>query len=70
MQLDDGTIVEGNVDLAFYDETEPVAWTVVDFKTDFEIAGSLDEYREQVALYAVAIARATGQCANGVLLRM
>jgi ATP-dependent exoDNAse (exonuclease V) beta subunit len=70
MQLEDGTLVEGIVDLAFLDEAEPVAWTVVDFKTDFEIAGRLDEYREQLALYALAISRATSQPANGVLLRL
>ena len=70
MQLDDGTLVEGIVDLAFLDDAEPVAWTVVDFKTDFEIAGRLDEYRKQVALYVLAISRATSQLANGVLLRL
>jgi ATP-dependent helicase/nuclease subunit A len=70
MQLEDGTLVEGKVDLAFLDEAEPVAWTVVDFKTDFEIEGRLDEYREQVGLYALAISRATRLAVKGVLLRM
>jgi ATP-dependent exoDNAse (exonuclease V) beta subunit len=70
VQLEDGTLVEGKVDLAFRDESEPGSWTVVDFKTDFEIAGRLDEYREQVALYALAISRATRVGAKGVLLRM
>jgi len=70
MQLEDKTLVEGIVDLAFLDEAESGAWTVVDFKTDFEIAGRLDEYREQVGLYALAISRATAQAANGVLLRL
>ena len=51
-------------------ESGPGSWTVVDFKTDFEIAGRLDEYREQVALYALAISRATGVGVKGVLLRM
>ena len=70
MRLEDGTLVEGNVDLAFLDEAEPAGWTVIDFKTDFEIAGRVDEYREQVALYALAISRATTQPARGVLLRL
>ena len=70
VQLEDGTLVEGKVDLAFRDETGTGSWTVVDFKTDFEIAGRLDEYREQVALYALAISRATGVGVKGVLLRM
>ncbi len=69
MQLDDGLIVEGKVDLAFLDEAEPGTWTVVDFKTGFEI-GRLDEYREQVALYALAISRATKLGVKGVLLRL
>ncbi len=70
MRLEDGTLVEGKADLAFLDEAEPVAWTVVDFKTDFEIEGRLDEYREQILLYALAISRATSHAANGVLLRL
>ena len=70
VRLDDGTLVEGKVDLAFLDETDPPVWTVVDFKTDFEIEGRLDEYREQVALYGLAISRATRLGVKGVLLRM
>jgi ATP-dependent exoDNAse (exonuclease V) beta subunit len=70
MQLEDGLLVEGKVDLAFLDEAKPVVWTVVDFKTDFEIEGRLDEYREQVALYALAISRATKLGVKGVLLRL
>jgi hypothetical protein len=62
VRLEDGTLVEGKVDLAFRDEAKPDIWTVVDFKTDFEIEGRLDEYREQVSLYAMAISRATKLC--------
>ncbi|HLY36733.1 MAG TPA: PD-(D/E)XK nuclease family protein, partial [Candidatus Binatia bacterium] len=64
----DGTLVEGVVDLAFADDGSE--WTVVDFKTDVELAGRLDEYRRQVALYAAAVARATGGPARAVLLRV
>jgi ATP-dependent helicase/nuclease subunit A len=60
--------VEGIVDLAF---EENGVWTVVDYKTDREIAATgEDQYRRQIALYATAIARATGASASGVLLRI
>jgi ATP-dependent exoDNAse (exonuclease V) beta subunit len=70
MQLEDGIVVEGVVDLAFREEGSAGPWTVVDYKTDFEIAGRLEEYRMQVGLYALAISRATGEAARGTLLRM
>jgi ATP-dependent exoDNAse (exonuclease V) beta subunit len=64
--LPDGALVEGVVDLAFeHDGT----WTVVDYKTDREIAALGEErYRRQVALYASAIAQATGAPCNGIVL--
>ena len=66
--LPDGTLIEGVVDLAFEDGG---AWTVVDYKTDREIAAAgEDRYRRQVALYASAIAQATGIPASGVLVRI
>jgi ATP-dependent exoDNAse (exonuclease V) beta subunit len=64
---DDGTLVEGTVDLAFLDDG---AWVVIDFKTDHELSKSLDTYQRQVSLYAAAIAAATGEPARGVLLRL
>jgi ATP-dependent helicase/nuclease subunit A len=63
----DGTIVEGVVDLAF---EQAGSWTVVDFKTNRELDSALEGYQRQVALYAEAIARATGQQARAVLLRV
>jgi len=64
--LPDGTLIEGVVDLAF---EEGGAWTVVDYKTDRELAAvGEDRYRRQVALYVTAIAQATGQRASGVLV--
>ncbi|HJZ67269.1 MAG TPA: 3'-5' exonuclease, partial [Blastocatellia bacterium] len=69
IKLEDGVLVEGIVDLAFVDAGSS-AWTVVDFKTDFEIGGRLDEYRNQVALYASAVSQATGLDARGILLRL
>jgi ATP-dependent exoDNAse (exonuclease V) beta subunit len=66
--LPDGTLIEGIVDLAF---EEGGSWTVVDYKTDREIAAAGEErYRRQVALYVAAIAQATGQPATGVLMRV
>jgi ATP-dependent exoDNAse (exonuclease V) beta subunit len=64
--LPDGMLVEGVVDLAFEDGG---AWIVVDYKTDREIAaGGEERYRRQVALYASAVAQATGAPCGGVLL--
>jgi ATP-dependent helicase/nuclease subunit A len=63
-----GGLIEGVVDLAFEEAGE---WIVVDYKTDREVAQSgEDRYRRQVALYASAIAQATGQPAHGVLMRV
>jgi ATP-dependent exoDNAse (exonuclease V) beta subunit len=67
-RLPDGQLVEGIVDLAF---EAGGRWTVVDYKTDRELAAEgTDRYRRQVALYAAAIARATGAAASGVILRV
>ena len=66
--MPDGQVIEGVVDLAF---EEAGQWIVVDYKTDRELAQSGEErYRRQVALYASAIARATGQPAQSVLMRV
>ncbi len=66
--LTDGVLVDGFVDLAF---EEDGAWTVVDYKTDRELDGEGEaRYRRQVSLYATAIARATGQHASGVIVRL
>jgi ATP-dependent helicase/nuclease subunit A len=70
IRLDSGVVVEGLVDLAFQDNENNGTWTVVDYKTDFELSGRIDEYRRQVGFYADAISRSTGQPAQGVLLRL
>jgi ATP-dependent exoDNAse (exonuclease V) beta subunit len=68
LTLDDGTLIEGVVDLAFEEGGE---WTVVDYKTDREIREKGEEqYRRQLSIYADAIARATGTPAAGVLVRI
>lgn len=61
------TLIEGVVDLAFWEDD---IWTVVDFKTDHELAGGLAAYKRQVALYAEAISSATGTKAEAVLMRL
>ncbi len=66
--LENGTLVEGVVDLAF---EEAGVWTVVDYKTDREIADRGEQqYRHQLALYVAAVAAATRQQATGVLMRL
>jgi ATP-dependent helicase/nuclease subunit A len=67
MLRENGTILEGVVDLAF---EEPSGFTVVDFKTDLELGDRKDAYARQVDAYARAIARASGLSAKGVLLRI
>jgi ATP-dependent exoDNAse (exonuclease V) beta subunit len=60
-----GTLIEGNVDLAFEEDGE---WKVIDFKTDQQLKAGLEKYRIQVGLYAMAISLATGQQATPILL--
>ncbi len=68
IQLDDGVLIEGVADLAFRDNEPTPRWTVVDFKTDLDLGGRLDEYRRQLALYAHAVARATALPTRAVVL--
>ena len=65
----DGVLVEGVVDAAFRDADDG-PWTVVDFKTDVQIGVRREDYERQVALYARAIAEATGAPVNAVLLQL
>ena len=57
----------GVLDLAFEDGA---GWTVVDFKTDSEIAAELARYRRQVGLYASVVARTTGRSVTAVLMQL
>jgi ATP-dependent helicase/nuclease subunit A len=63
----DGTLVEGVLDVAFEDGH---GWTILDFKTDGDLAGAEDRYRRQVAVYAMALATVTGRNVTGVLVRV
>jgi ATP-dependent exoDNAse (exonuclease V) beta subunit len=67
LHAEDGTLIEGVLDLAFEDDG---GWTVVDFKTDADLAGALPRYRRQIALYASVVARTTGRPVRRVLLHV
>jgi ATP-dependent helicase/nuclease subunit A len=69
LKLDDGSLVEGVVDLAFHENTPDFAgWTVVDFKTDREFEASSARYISQVRVYSEAIGAATGSPTRGIVL--
>jgi ATP-dependent exoDNAse (exonuclease V) beta subunit len=63
----DGTMIEGVLDLAF---EENGVTTVVDFKTDHELAAGESRYRAQVQQYVGAVERATGKRARGILFKV
>jgi ATP-dependent exoDNAse (exonuclease V) beta subunit len=63
----DGTLVEGVLDLAF---DERGVTTVVDFKTDHELAAGEARYRAQLQQYVNAVAAVTLRQAEGVLFRI
>ena len=70
LRRDDGSLVEGAVDLAFYEDTSDfVGWTVVDFKTDREVE-SMAVYNAQVRIYLEAVSAATGSPARGIILML
>ncbi|HYL58257.1 MAG TPA: UvrD-helicase domain-containing protein [Candidatus Acidoferrales bacterium] len=69
VRLEDGTTVEGIADLAFAENVNGGdSWTVVDFKTDLEIAPRLEEYRAQIGLYLESVRQSAGATASGAIL--
>jgi ATP-dependent exoDNAse (exonuclease V) beta subunit len=69
LALDDGSLAEGVLDLAFREESSDFdGWTVVDFKTDQEFSNESAHYVAQVRLYAQAVQAATSLPARGVIL--
>jgi len=66
-RLPSGVLVEGYVDLAF---RESASMVVVDFKTDRELDGALEQYRRQVSLYGSAIGQTSGLPTKIVLMRV
>ena len=65
--LPDGALLEGVLDLAFEEDD---GWTVVDWKTQAELAAPAASHRRQVAAYASVVARVTGRPAAAVLVRL
>ena len=63
VRLQDGTLVDGRIDLAWRDAN---SWTVVDYKTDRREKRNV----AQVQLYALALQRATGVPARGIVLEV
>ncbi len=69
LRREDGSLLEGVVDLAFRETGAAGArWVVIDFKTDRELGDELAVYAEQLRLYARAISTATGEPAEPILL--
>ena len=63
VRLEDGTLVDGRIDLAWRDAN---LWTVVDFKTDRREKRNV----AQVQIYALALERATKLPARGIVLEV
>ena len=69
LRREDGSLLEGVVDLAFREAGAAGArWVVIDFKTDRELGEQRATYAEQLRLYARAIAAATGEPVEPILL--
>ncbi len=68
LREEDGSLLEGVVDLAFH-EAE-AGWTVVDFKTDVDLTPRREGYEKQLDAYCRAVSEATSEKAVGVILRV
>lgn len=67
LQLEHNRVIEGVIDLAF---EEPDHWVVIDFKSDADLAARLDDYRAQIAWYALALQRIKGKPVDCWLLQV
>jgi ATP-dependent exoDNAse (exonuclease V) beta subunit len=65
LQVDNGRLMEGIIDLAFVEDN---SWVIVDFKTDEDVAGRGTQYARQLQWYATALHRLTGLPAQAYLL--
>ena len=69
LTLEDGTLAEGVVDLAFREHIVGFdGWTVIDFKTDAEFSPSSSYYIAKVGIYSQAVEMATHLPARGIVL--
>jgi ATP-dependent exoDNAse (exonuclease V) beta subunit len=64
VRLNDGSLLEGRIDLAWTDGNE---WVVVDYKSN---PGERAKYRRQLQMYGFALQRATGKPARGILVEI
>jgi hypothetical protein len=64
-ETEDGTLLDGTIDLLFYDRGR---WTVVDFKTDADVHARRDQYLRQMAWYSFALEKITGRPVHAILL--
>ncbi len=65
LKLNERNILEGTIDLAFFDNS---SWTVVDFKTDTHLGSQRSRYQRQLAWYVFGLSEITGSEADGWLL--
>jgi ATP-dependent exoDNAse (exonuclease V) beta subunit len=65
LKLNDGRLLEGILDLAFL---EAGTWTIVDFKTDADVAERREQYERQLRWYAFGLGELTGKPVRAVLL--
>jgi ATP-dependent exoDNAse (exonuclease V) beta subunit len=63
VRLSDGTLVDGRVDFAWSDGRH---WTIVDYKTDRQ----KKRHAGQLQIYALALQKATGLAARGIVLEV
>jgi ATP-dependent helicase/nuclease subunit A len=69
LTLEDGSIAEGVLDLAFREQTSDFdGWSVVDFKTDQEFSTAAGHHVAQVDHYVRAVQAATELPARGIIL--
>lgn len=65
VEVEEGEILEGTIDMLFFNEG---LWTVVDFKTDADLDEMGERYRQQLGWYLFAVERMMKAPVEGVLL--
>jgi ATP-dependent helicase/nuclease subunit A len=67
LNLEDGRVFEGFIDLAFLEDGQ---WVIVDFKTDSDTTERRAQYERQLQWYGFALTRLTNMPAQAWLLQM
>jgi ATP-dependent helicase/nuclease subunit A len=65
LRLDDGRMLEGEMDLTYRDAD---GWVVVDFKTDASVDSRRERYEAQLSWYVFALGRIKDQTCRGILM--